>query len=182
MHSQAKIVDDDGHECPPGVVGEIVIKGPEVMAGYWRDPEATAATLRDGWCHTGDLGLRDADGYFKVVDRAKDMLISGGLNVYPAEIERVLAGVEGRRRGGRDRRAGRPVGRDAGRRGLHRPGRPLSGEDVLSACRGELADFKLPRYLVVRDEPLPRNMSGKVLERELRDEYADLPARATPIR
>ena len=92
MHSQAKIVDEDGNECPPDMVGEIAIKGPEVMVGYWRNPKAPAATLRDGWCHTGDLGLRDATGYFKVVDRAKDMLISGGINVYPAEIERVLAG------------------------------------------------------------------------------------------
>ena len=181
MHSQAKIVDEDGNECPPGVVGEIAIKGPEVMAGYWRNPEATAATLRDGWCHTGDLGLRDADGYFKVVDRAKDMLISGGLNVYPAEIERVLAGVEGVVEvavvGVPDDRWGETPAVVA-----FTGGAPLTGDDVLAACRGELADFKLPRYLVVRDTPLPRNMSGKVLKRDLRDEYADLPARATPIR
>ena len=98
MHTRVRTVDPDNVvlvDVAAGVVGEIVIKGPEVMAGYWRNPEATAAALRDGWCHTGDLGLRDADGYFKVVDRAKDMLISGGLNVYPAEIERVLAGVDG---------------------------------------------------------------------------------------
>jgi len=181
MHSQAKIVDEEGNECPAGVVGEIAIKGPEVMAGYWRNPEATAATLRDGWCHTGDLGLRDADGYFKVVDRAKDMLISGGLNVYPAEIERVLAGVEGVVEvavvGVPDERWGEAPAVVA-----FTGGAPLTGDEVLEACRGELADFKLPRYLVVRDTPLPRNMSGKVLKRDLRDEYADLPTRATPIR
>ena len=181
MHSQAKIVDEDGNECAPGVVGEIAIKGPEVMAGYWRNPEATAAALRDGWLHTGDLGLRDADGYFKVVDRAKDMLISGGLNVYPAEIERVLAGVEGVVEvavvGVPDARWGEAPAVVA-----FTGGAPLTGEDVLAACRGELADFKLPRYLVVRETPLPRNMSGKVLKRDLRDEYADLPAHATPIR
>jgi fatty-acyl-CoA synthase len=181
MHSQAKIVDEDGNECPPGVVGEIAIKGPEVMIGYWRNPEATAATLRDGWCHTGDLGLRDEDGYFKVVDRAKDMLISGGLNVYPAEIERVLAGVDGVVEvavvGVPDDRWGEAPAVVA-----FTAGAPLTGDDVLEACRGELADFKLPRYLVVRETPLPRNMSGKVLKRDLRDEYADLPAHATPIR
>ncbi len=181
MHSQARIVDEDGNECPPDVVGEIVIKGPEVMAGYWRNPDATAATIRDGWCHTGDLGLRDADGYFKVVDRAKDMLITGGLNVYPAEIERVLAGVAGVVEvaviGVPDDRWGETPAVVA-----FTAGRPLSAEDVLVACKGELADYKLPRYLVVRDEPLPRNMSGKVLKRHLRDEYAGLQATAEPIR
>jgi fatty-acyl-CoA synthase len=181
MHSQAKIVDEDGNECPPDVVGEIAIKGPEVMVGYWRNPEATAGTLRDGWCHTGDLGLRDATGYFKVVDRAKDMLISGGINVYPAEIERVLAGVKGIVEvaviGVPDARWGETPAVVA-----VTGGEPLTGDEVLAACRGELADYKVPRYLVVRDEPLPRNMSGKVLKRHLRDEYADLPSRAEPIR
>jgi fatty-acyl-CoA synthase len=181
MHSEAKIVDEEGNECPPDVVGEIAIKGPEVMKEYWRNPEATAATLRDGWCHTGDLGLRDATGYFKVVDRAKDMLISGGLNVYPAEIERVLAGVKGIVEvaviGVPDDRWGETPAVVA-----FTGGASVTGDDVLAACAGELADYKVPRYLVVRDEPLPRNMSGKVLKRHLRDEYADLPSRAEPIR
>jgi fatty-acyl-CoA synthase len=181
MHSQAKIVDEEGNECPPDVVGEIVIKGPEVMTGYWRNPEATAATIRDGWCHTGDLGLRDADGFFKVVDRAKDMLISGGLNVYPAEIERVLAGVKGVVEvavvGVPHERWGETPAVIA-----FTGGHSVAADDVLAACRGELADYKLPRYLVVRDEPLPRNMSGKVLKRQLRDEYADLATTTSPIR
>jgi fatty-acyl-CoA synthase len=181
LHMEAKIVDEEGNECPPGVVGEICLKGPAVMAGYWRNPEGTAAALRDGWLHTGDLGLRDEDGYFKVVDRAKDMLISGGLNVYPAEIERVLAGVKGVVEvaviGVPDKRWGETPAVVA-----YTAGAPLSGEDILNACVGELADYKLPRYLVVRDEPLPRNMSGKILKRNLRDEYADLASRATPIR
>ena len=116
-----------------------------------------------------------------MVDRAKDMLISGGLNVYPAEIERVLAGVEGVVEvavvGVPDPRWGEAPAVVA-----FTGGAPLTGDDVLAACRGELADFKLPRYLVVRETPLPRNMSGKVLKRDLRDEYADLPAHATPIR
>ena len=181
MHSEAKIVDDDGAEVPPGTVGEIAIRGPEVMAGYWRNPEATAAALRDGWCHTGDLGRMDEDGYFYVVDRAKDMLISGGLNVYPAEIERELAGLKGIVElaviGVPDERWGETPAVIA-----VTDGRTLSGADVLARCDGRLADFKLPRYLVVRDSPLPRNMSNKVLKEELRTQYADLPETAVPIR
>jgi len=181
MHSQARICDADGNEVAPGTVGEICIKGPEVMQGYWRNPEATATTLRDGWCHTGDLGTMDADGYFYVVDRAKDMLISGGLNVYPAEIERQLAGIEGIVElaviGVPDAMWGETPAVVA-----VTDGRPIDGRTVLDACEGVLADFKLPRYLVVRDTPLPRNMSNKVLKAELRAEYADLPSTAQPIR
>ena len=181
MHSRARICDPDGNEVAPGTVGEICIKGPEVMVGYWRNPEATAATLRDGWCHTGDLGTMDADGYFYVVDRAKDMLISGGLNVYPAEIERQLADLDGIVElaviGVPDERWG-----EAPAVIVVTDGRPVTGDDVLARCAGVLADFKLPRYLVVRDEPLPRNMSNKVLKSELRDTYRDLPSRAVPIR
>lgn len=181
MHSEARIVDADGNEVPPGTVGEIAIKGPEVMLGYWRNPEATAATLRDGWCHTGDLGTMDADGYFYVVDRAKDMLISGGLNVYPAEIERQLSGVPGIVEvaviGVPDERWGETPAVVA-----VTDGTPIDGSTVLDRCVGVLADFKLPRYLVVRDTPLPRNMSGKVLKAELRTQYADIAAHAEPIR
>ncbi|MEI6496570.1 MAG: AMP-binding protein [Actinomycetota bacterium] len=183
MHSQARIVDADGNEVPPGTVGEIAIKGPEVMVGYWRNPEATAATLRDGWCHTGDLGTMDADGYFYVVDRAKDMLISGGLNVYPAEIERQLAGLPGvvdlAVIGVPDDRWGETPAVVAV---VADPASAPTGADILERCIGVLADFKLPRYLVVRTEPLPRNMSNKVLKADLRREYADLPSRQAPIR
>ncbi len=158
------------------------------MTGYWNQPEATARALRDGWLYTGDLGHLDAEGYLSVVDRANDMLISGGLNVYPAEIERVLAALPGLAElaviGVPDQRWGEtpavivvPVG------GPRPDGVPVpDGDAVLAACDGILADYKMPRYLVVRDEPLPRNMSGKVLKRELRDAYADLPERAAPIR
>ena len=181
MHSEARICDRDGNEVLAGTVGEICIKGPEVMQGYWRNPEATAATLRDGWCHTGDLGTMDADRYFYVVDRAKDMLISGGLNVYPAEIERQLAGIDGVVElaviGVPDERWGETPAVIAVTDGRH-----IDGRTVLDACEGVLADFKLPRYLVVRETPLPRNMSNKVLKAELRAEYADLPHRSEPIR
>jgi fatty-acyl-CoA synthase len=183
MHSEARIVDADGNTCPPGAIGEIAIRGPEVMSGYWRNPEATAATLRDGWCHTGDLGTMDEDGYFFVVDRAKDMLITGGLNVYPAEIERQLSGLPGVLElaviGVPDARWGETPAVIAVSNGS---GITLDGAAVLAACAGFLADFKTPRYLVVRDAPLPRNMSGKVLKAALRLEYVDLQTSGTPLR
>jgi fatty-acyl-CoA synthase len=175
------VVDQSGAACPPGVVGEISVRGPQVMVGYWGDPDATAAALPDGWLRTGDLGHLDEEGYLFVVDRAKDMLISGGLNVYPAEIERVLAPLPGMVEvaviGVDDPRWGEAPAVIA-----VTTGSTVDGPGVLGACRAVLADYKLPRYLVLRDEPLPRNMSGKVLKRALRDEYAGLPERATPIR
>lgn len=181
MHSEARIVDPDNVECPNGVVGEISIRGPEVMSGYWRNPEATAAVLTDGWLRTGDLGYRDDDGYFYVVDRAKDMLISGGLNVYPAEIERELAAlhdvIELAVIGVPDERWGETPAVIA-----VSAGDGPSEADVMAACAERLADFKLPRYLVIRAEPLPRNMSGKVLKAQLRTEYADLGERQAPLR
>jgi fatty-acyl-CoA synthase len=180
-HGRIDVVDPDGRSCAADEIGEIVVFGPQVMAGYWNQPEATADTLRHGWLHTGDLGRLDGEGYLYVVDRAKDMLITGGLNVYPAEIERVLSSVPGIVEvaviGVPDRMWGETPAVVA-----FTGGADLDGDTVVAACRGVLADYKLPRYLVVRDQPLPRNMSGKVLKRDLRDEYADLPHRSTPIR
>jgi fatty-acyl-CoA synthase len=180
-HGKIAVVHEDDRPCPPGVVGEITVQGPQVMAGYWNNPVASADTLRGGWLHTGDLGYLDDEGYLYVVDRAKDMLISGGLNVYPAEIERLLTGLPGVVElaviGVPDTTWGETPAVVA-----YTGGAPLEPSQVLDACEGVLADYKLPRYLVVRDEPLPRNMSGKVLKRDLRTEYADLPSTGTPIR
>ena len=171
VHAEVRVVDRDDRPLAPGEVGEIVVRGPQVMQGYWGNPAATAETLRGGWLHTGDLGRLDDEGYLYVVDRAKDMLISGGLNVYPAEIERVLAGVPGVVEvavvGVPDERWGETPVVVA-----YTAGAQLDGATVLDACRAVLADYKWPRYLVVRNEPLPRNMSGKVLKRDLRDLYA----------
>ena len=181
MHGSVRIEDDDGHECAVGDVGEILIGGPQIMTGYWRNAEASDAALAGGMVHTGDLGYVDDEGYLYVVDRKKDMLISGGLNVYPAEIERALSGLPGIVEvaviGVPDDRWGETPAVIA-----NTGGAPLRGSDVLAACSASLADFKLPRYLVVTDEPLPRNMSGKVLKRELRTRYADIATRTEPIR
>jgi fatty-acyl-CoA synthase len=177
MFTELRVVRDDGTRTDPDEVGEVLIRGVDVMKGYWRDPDATAAAIRDGWLHTGDLGTMDDEGYVRIVDRAKDMLISGGLNVYPAEVERVIAAVPGVAEvavlGIPDERWGEApcaVIRRA-------PGPDGDGCDdtaVLAACRAELADYKVPRLLVWRDAELPRGMSGKVLKRDLAVEYAGL--------
>lgn len=178
MHTRVRFVDPDVHDAlvdvATGAVGELIIKGPEVMVGYWNAPEATAATLMDGWLRTGDLARMDDEGYVYIVDRAKDMLISGGLNVYPAEIELVLAALDGVAEcaviGVPDRKWGEtPL---ALVRAL--PGAAIDRSTVLEHCRSQLADFKLPRHVVVIDEPLPRGMSGKVLKRELREQYREI--------
>jgi fatty-acyl-CoA synthase len=181
MHGRIMIGDGDDLPVPAGEIGEILVGGPQNMAGYWNRPAESAAALRSGWLHTGDLGRFDEEGYLYVVDRAKDMLISGGLNVYPAEIERLLASLPGIAEvaviGVPDARWGEtPAVIAVGDDDLVTP------TAVLDACESDLADYKLPRYLVVRDEPLPRNMSGKVLKRALQGEYGDLAAIADPIR
>jgi fatty-acyl-CoA synthase len=179
-HGTVAVLNENDEACPPGEVGEIAVAGPQVMAGYWNNANATAETLRGGWLHTGDLGYLDDEGYLFVVDRAKDMLISGGLNVYPAEIERIITGLPGIVEvaviGVPDSKWGETPAVVA-----FTAGAPLEPDTVIAACKGVLADYKVPRYLVVRNDPLPRNMSGKILKRELRGEYADLEHQATPL-
>jgi len=181
MHGRIMVADENDQPVPAGEVGEILVGGPQNMAGYWNRPDESAAALRNGWLHTGDIGRLDNEGYLYVVDRVKDMLISGGLNVYPAEIERLLAPLPGMVEvaviGVPDERWGEtPAVIAVGDPEL------VTAQTVLNACTGALADFKLPRYLVVRDEPLPRNMSAKVQKRELLHAYRDLGSTSDPIR
>lgn len=181
LHGRVRIVDEHDNDVPTGDVGEILLSGPQVMAGYWNRPEATAETLRGGWLHTGDLGRLDDDGYLYVVDRVKDMLISGGLNVYPAEIERLLAGIDGLVEvavvGVPDERWGETPAVI-----VFSAGAPVDASTIVAACRDTLADYKQPRYLVVRDEPMPRGMSGKILKRHLRADLIDDPSPLVPLR
>ena len=170
LHTRLRLVDDTGRECPTGETGEILVQGPQVMAGYWGDEAATAAALEDGWLHTGDLGRLDGDGLLEIVDRKHDLIISGGLNVYPAEIERVLADFPGMAEaavvGVPDPRWGEvPAAVVRGTAG------PIDEAALVAHCRRLLADYKTPRHVVVVDEPLPRSMSGKVVRRELRAKY-----------
>jgi fatty-acyl-CoA synthase len=167
FNAQVRIVDDQDAPVPAGQTGEIVLRGPKVCAGYWRDPEATTVAMRGGWFHTGDVGMLDDDGYLYIVDRLKDMIISGGENIASLEVERALYEhpdvVEAAVVGHPDERWGEvPAAYVA-----IRDGASLDGDELIVFCRGRLAGYKVPRH--VRIVPaLPRNPSGKVLKRELR--------------
>ena len=166
-HTQIRIAKGDGSDAEPGESGEIWCRGPTVTPGYWRRADANESQIVDGWLRTGDVGSRDADGYIYVEDRLNDMYISGGENVYPAEIENILYELEDIREvaviGVPDERWG-----EAGCAvvALHE-GRTLAPEAILEHCRPRLASFKLPKHVVYVDE-LPRTATGKVLKFELR--------------
>jgi acyl-CoA synthetase (AMP-forming)/AMP-acid ligase II len=170
--TDVRVVDPDGRDCASDEPGEIVLRGPHNMVGYWNRPDATAQTLRDGWLHTGDIGTMDAEGFVTIRDRMKDMLISGGENIYPAEVENMLLG--------------HPALADAAVIGLPSPrwgevplavvvakkGAALTADELLAWCKGKLATFKLPKAAVVVAE-IPRNPSGKILKRVLREQYRE---------
>ena len=167
LYLELDIWDQEGRSLPAGERGEIVMRGPKVFRGYWRDPDATAAAFAGGWFHTGDVGVRDDDDYLYIVDRFKDMIVSGGENIASSEIERVLfeheAVLETAVVGCPDDRWGEvPVAFV-----VRRPGAMVTPDDLLEYCAGQLARFKVPRTITFLDE-LPRNPSGKVLKRELR--------------
>ncbi|WP_439032239.1 class I adenylate-forming enzyme family protein [Gordonia terrae] len=161
-----------------GEVGEILVRGDHVLREYWNKPEATAATLTDGWLRTGDLGMQDEGGFLKIVDRSKDMLISGGLNVYPAEIEKALHGIDGLVDlaviGVKDDRWGEvPMV-------VFHSQRPAAEivTDIAGVAGEHLAKFKRPKHAVALDEPLPRTFSGKLAKPSLRARFPEPPADA----
>ena len=149
-----------------GERGEIVCRGPQTMAYYWNNPEATAAAFRSGWLHTGDIGYMDDDGFFYLVDRKNDMLISGGYNVYPREVEDVLLVLRRRRRGGGRRPSRREMGRSR-LRGRLRP-QSLSADAVMAHARERLASYKRPKGVEIWPE-LPKSSANKILRRAVRD-------------
>jgi long-chain acyl-CoA synthetase len=165
---EMKIVDEVGQELPDGKLGELVIYGPTVTPGYWNRPEATAETVRKGWLHTGDLGYRDREGFYFVVDRAKDMILRGGENVYCVEIENCLADHpeidETAVIGVPDLELGERVKAIVRRR----PGSTLSEDQVRKHVAAHLAAFKVPEFVEFIDRPLPRNPAGKILKNLLR--------------
>jgi acyl-CoA synthetase (AMP-forming)/AMP-acid ligase II len=165
-----KIVGYDGVELRPGEVGEVVVRSPLTMKGYWKQAEATASAIRDGWLHTGDAGYMDADGYLYIHDRVKDMIVSGGENVYPAEVENVLSGhpavADVAVIGVPDARWGEAVKAVV----VLRPMRPATESELIAYCRDRIAHYKAPKS-VDFIEALPRNPSGKVLKRVLRAPY-----------
>jgi fatty-acyl-CoA synthase len=167
LYLELDIWDDEQRSVPSGERGEIVLRGPKVFPGYWRDPDATAAAFAGGWFHTGDIGVRDEDGYLYIVDRLKDMIVSGGENIAGSEVERVLyehaAVLEVAVVARPDERWGEvPVAHV-----VLRPGTAATEDELIEHCRGQLAKFKVPKAVTFLDA-LPRNPSGKVLKRELR--------------
>jgi long-chain acyl-CoA synthetase len=155
-----------GAPAPAGTVGEVAIRGENVMQGYWNKPEATAAALSDGWYRTGDLGYMDEHAYLYLVDRAKDMIVSGGENVYSTEVEEVLyrhpAVLEAAVFGIPDERWGEVV------HAVVVPRDDVTEAELLGHCRELIAGYKLPKGIELRSEPLPKSGAGKVLKRELR--------------
>jgi acyl-CoA synthetase (AMP-forming)/AMP-acid ligase II len=160
----------DGPAAAPDETGEILLRGPNLMLGYYGDEEATRAAIdADGWLHTGDVGRLDPDGYLTVTDRLKDMYICGGFNVYPAEVEQVLARLDGVAESAVIGVADARLGEVGKAYVVSRPGQALDAGEVLAFCRERLANYKVPRQVVFRDG-LPRNPAGKVLKRLLREE------------
>ncbi len=164
------IVDDASERLPQGEVGEICVRGDQVMTGYYKDPVATGRTIVDGWLHTGDVGFLDGEGYLHVVDRKRDLIITGGFNVYPAEVERVLASFEAVEDcavvGVPDDDWGEAVKAVV----QLRPGMTVEAETLIAACKERIGSVKAPKSIDFVEE-LPRSPRGKVLRRVLRDEY-----------
>ena len=167
---RVRVVDDEDREVPAGQMGEIVVRGDLVMKGYWRKPEATADTLRGGWLHTGDIGCLDSDGYLYITDRKKDMIISGGSNIYPREIEEVIcrhpAVFEVAVIGIPDEKWGETVKALV----VPREGMRATEAEIIEHCKRHMASYKKPQSVEFLPA-LPKNAYGKVLKRELRDRY-----------
>ena len=161
-----KVVDDEGHDLPQGEVGEIVIRGHNVMKGYWNKPDATAEALREGWLHTGDMARVDEDGYFFIVDRKKDMIIRGGYNVYPREIEELLYEHPAVREAAVIGMPHDEYGEEIGAAVTLRDGAAATEAELREFVKEQVAAYKYPRELWFVDE-LPKGPTGKILKREI---------------
>lgn len=180
IFTKHRVVAPDGTDTAPGERGEIVVRGPSVAPGYWRNPAATEEAMRDGWFHTGDVGVIDADGCIHVVDRMKDLIISGGYNISPSEIEAAIAAVPGVVEvcviSADDPKFGET------------PAAIVYGPDqgcevaIVAECERRLAPYKIPRFVVIATDPLPRMVSGKIARRQLRRDYADVAERFSRVR
>jgi long-chain acyl-CoA synthetase len=168
---EIKVVDANREEVPHGTAGELAIRGANIMKGYWNKPAETEAVLKDGWYYSGDGAYMDDQGFVYIVDRLKDMIISGGENVYSAEVENAISLLAGVREvaviGVPDERWGERVHAIV----VPTAGVTLSADDVMEHCRARIAGYKCPRSIDFRDTPLPLSGAGKVLKRELREPY-----------
>jgi acyl-CoA synthetase (AMP-forming)/AMP-acid ligase II len=170
--AEVKIVDAEGREVPRGVVGEIIVRGPGVMLGYWNQPELTAQSVRDGWMHTGDGGYLDDDAFLYVVDRLKDMIVSGGENIYSAEVENAMASHPAVAQCAAIGIPSEKWGETVHAVIVLKPGCMATGEEIQAHCRERIAGYKLPRSVEFR-EALPLSSVGKVLKTELRKPFWD---------
>jgi long-chain acyl-CoA synthetase len=165
---ETEVRREDGTVCEPGEPGEIYARGPNIMLGYWNRPEETAHALVDGWYRTGDVAYADSHGYLYIVDRAKDMIISGGENVYTTEVENALyanpAVLEAAAFGIPDEKWGEAVHAEV----VLKPGHSITGDELISYARTLIAGYKVPRSINVRAEALPKSGAGKILKRDLR--------------
>jgi fatty-acyl-CoA synthase len=179
VFTRHRVVRPDGSDCDPEEPGEIIVSGPGVTPGYWRNEAAYADAMRDNWFHSGDVGVKDADGYIRVVDRLKDIIITGGYNVAPSEIEATIsdlpAVIEVCVVSAADAKFGEApaaviYAREA-----------ITTEEVTAHCRERLAGYKVPRHVIVQNEPLERLASGKIARRKIRDAHPALAATAQPV-
>lgn len=182
IFTEVRVINSDGKPATPGEPGELVVQGPGVTPGYWNDPATTAAAMRDGWLHSGDLGVTDKEGRIRFLDRMKDLIISGGINISPVEVETAIAALDGVKEvaviAAADARFGET------------PAAILtvaecSGIDetaVVAHCERVLADYKVPRYVVIRHDLLPRMPNGKLDKTAIRKQYSDIPERFSKVR
>lgn len=173
--TDARIVDDNGVDVKPGEVGEFIIKGESIMKEYYKKPEETKKTLKDGWLYTGDLATIDEDGYITLVDRKKDMIISGGENVYSTEVEQILYRHENILEAAVIGVPHEVWGETVAAIVVPKEGKTLDKDELIQFCRQQLAGYKIPRMIYEMDQ-LPRNASGKVLKYKLRESYQSTPA------
>jgi long-chain acyl-CoA synthetase len=168
--TDVRIVDDEGRDVPTGEAGELIVKGPQVMAGYWQRPDETARAIRDGWLYTGDVAQMDDEGYVFIVDRKKDMILVSGFNVYPNEVESVIATHPGVQDcavvGVPDEDTGEWVVAY-----VIRKDRGVTVDMIRDHCRQSLTGYKVPKLVIFRDE-LPKSPVGKVLRKDLREDAA----------
>jgi long-chain acyl-CoA synthetase len=168
---EVRVVDTEGEDVHPGEIGEIIARGPNVMLGYWRMPEATDAAIVEGWMHTGDLATIDEENYIYIVDRAKDMIISGGENIYSVEVENALythpAVLEVAVIGIPDAVWGEAVHAVV----VCKPGMQVTSDELIVHTRTLIAGYKVPRSIEFSQDALPKSGAGKILKRDLRDKY-----------
>ena len=170
FHTDIRVVDDAGRDVEPEEMGEVLIAGNNLMKGYWNQPKATADTIRDGWLYSGDIAKLDADGFLYIMDRKKDMIISGGENIYPAEIEDMLLQhpkiTDAAVIGCQDPKWGEVVKAIV----VLQSGEALTEEELIEWCQGKIGKFKIPKKVVV-SEAIPRTPTGKILKRVLREQF-----------